>query len=440
MKNLLASLSLGTTPDAKLNLSVAIGSTIVRQILSSALYFVALWVTTRQLGPHQNGVLATTLLLPQTLYAFLNLGLGPSHVYHVSSGAGSHASMRRTNWVLALLLWAAVALVLAVSSDAHVATYLPGIDKQSAIYASLLFPAMLLAAWTSALIQGNRDYQAYNKTLLIQPLVFCSAVLVLGATGSVSVVSVLSCYLVSQMALWLTCEARLRKANRPPGSGTYTLLDAIKYGLRAHISNVITFMNYRIALYLVSYKLGPAAAGKYTLAIQLAEVLWLVSSAASLVVFPESAAHSKSPVALKAMIDKVAASVLKVTLAAALLAAALSVFAIPWVFGDAYRAAVTPYIILLPGIVAWSYMSVLSNSLAGMGFQNVNIQSAVLCLAISVGGGVLAIPHFGLNGAACVSTLAFCAAALYTMLVYKSLMKRRLREHAGDLTTTEKHP
>ena len=438
MKNLLTSFSLGTTPDAKLNLSVAIGSTVVRQILSSALYFVALWVTTRHLGPHRNGLLATTMLLPQTLYAFLNLGLGPSHVYHISSGAGSHDRMRHTNWLLAFLLWAVVALALAVSPDGSIAHYLPGIDKQSALYASLLLPAMLLGAWTSALIQGNRDYQAYNKTLLIQPLVFCCAVLLLGASGAISVVSVVSCYLVSQASLWLLCEARLRKVSRPVGSSRYTLLEAIKYGLRAHISNVITFMNYRIALYLVSYFLGPSATGTYTLSIQLAEVLWLVSSAASMIVFPESAAHHKSPVELKAMIEKIAASVVKVTLAAALIAAALSVFAIPWVFGRAYQAAVTPYVLLLPGIVAWSYMSVLSNSLAGMGFQKVNIHSALLCLSINVGGGLLVIPAFGLNGAALVSTLAFSGAALYTMLVYKKMMTRRLREHAAE--TKGQHP
>ena len=45
--------------------------------------------------------------------------------------------------------------------------------------------------------------------------------------------------------------------------------------------NVITFMNYRLALYLVSYMLGAVATGKYALSVQLAEVLWLISSAAS---------------------------------------------------------------------------------------------------------------------------------------------------------------
>lgn len=427
MKNLFASLSLGRTPDARLNLSMAIGSTIVRQVLASGLYFIAIWITARQLGPHDNGVLATILLLPQTLYAFLNLGLGPSNVYHLSNGAGNHRSMRNTNWILAATLWLAVAALLAMSSEHLVATYLPGIAKGAALYASVLFPMMLLAAWSSSLIQGKRDYNAYNKTLLVQPSVFCGAVLLLAATHKITVLSVLSCYILSQCSLWLMSEAKISRFAAPAVDTGHGFGAAIRFGLRAHLSNVITFLNYRLALYLVSYMLGAAATGKYALSIQLAEVLWLISSAASMIVFPESAAHSKSPLELQTMIRKIAGTVFQVTFAGALVAAALSPFAIPWIFGRAYAGSVAPFIILLPGIVVWSYMSVLSNSIAGMGYQMVNVRSALLCLAINIAGDLLAIPRFGTNGAAAASTVAFSVTTLYTVLMYRKIMKEKLR-------------
>jgi O-antigen/teichoic acid export membrane protein len=427
MKNLFASLSLGRTPDARLNLSMAIGSTIARQVLASGLYFIAIWITARQLGPHENGVLATILLLPQTLYAFLNLGLGPSNVYFLSGGAGNHQAMRNRNWILAGALWLAVVAILALSSDELVAKYLPGIAKRHALYASLLFPMLLLAAWSSSLIQGKRDYDAYNKTLLVQPSVFCAAVLLLAAIHALTVLSVLSCYILSQMSLWLLSEAKISRFQASAGSASHSFGAAIRFGLRAHVSNVITFLNYRLALYLVSYMLGAAATGKYALSIQLAEVLWLISGAASMIVFPESAAHSKSPLALQAMIRKIAASVFQVTCAGALIAAAVAPFAIPWIFGRAYAGSVAPFLILLPGIVVWSYMTVLSNSIAGMGYQMVNVRSALLCLAINIAGDLVAIPRFGVNGAAAASTIAFSVTTLYTMWMYRKIMNDKLR-------------
>lgn len=419
MKNLFAYFSLGKTPDAKLDLSVAIGSTVARQVISSVLYLLAMWITTRQLGPHDNGVLATVLLLPQTLFAFLNLGLGASHVYHLSSGTGNHARMRQANWVGAGALWLAVVAALAMCSEKYIAKYLPGTSKDLALFASLLLPMMLLGAWSSSLVQGHRNYQAYNKIMLVQPAVFCLAVLFLYAVGAVTVFSVLSCYLLSQLSLWVVSETRINTFGKPATGAGQSLAASMRYGLKAHLSNIITFLNYRMALYFVSLLLGAEAAGTYVLSIQLAETLWLVSGAASQVVFPESAAHSKSPAELRKMIRKIAGTVFQVTVAGALVAAAAAPFAIPWIFGQAYAGAVVPFIILLPGIVMWSYMSVLSNSLAGMGRQKINVLSALLCLTATVLGNLVAIPRFGVHGAALASSVAFSLTTLYTMLMYR---------------------
>ncbi len=431
MKSLLASLSPGRTPDSRFDLSAAIGSTVLRQVASSALYFLALWITTRRLGPHDNGLLVTALLLPQTLYAFLNLGLGPSHVYHMSSGTGSPRAMRRMNWRLALGLWLAVVLALALLGEGIVARYLPGTAKSTALYASLLFPMMLLAAWTSSLIQGTRDYATYNKTALTQPLVFCLGVLALDAAGRVTVPAVLASHIASQAALWLASEARVRHYKASATAGGLRFRAAVAFGLRTHLSNMITFLNYRVALYLVSFVLNPAAAGRYALSIQLAEVLWLIASAASVVVFPESAAHNGTPAALQRMIRKVASSVFKITLAGALLAGVLSPLVIPWVFGRDYAGSVLPFAILLPGIVTWSYMSVVANSLAGMGCQHVNIYGSLLSLTLNAGGCAALIPVFGTHGAALASTVAFTVTAGYTVFMYRRIMAERIAQAEG---------
>jgi colanic acid/amylovoran biosynthesis glycosyltransferase len=436
MRSLFAAFSLGRSPDSRLNLSAIIGATVARQILSGSLYFAAMCITARTLGPAGNGILATAMLLPQALFAFLNLGMGASHVYHLSSGAANPRQMRIVNWSLAVLLWMVVALVLAAGSEQQIAYYLPGIHKGLAMYASLLFPLLLLAGWSSSMIRGQRDYNAYNRTLLVHPFIFFATVAVLGLTGRVNVMAVVTCHLIGQTTLWLMSESRLRKIG-PEATGQYRLRDAMSFGLRAHVSNVITFLNYRLALYLVSFMLGATATGTYVLAVQLAEMLWLFSGAASSIVYPESAANSKSPEALEAMVTKVATLVVQVTLAGALVAAAISVFAIPLAFGEGFRGSVAPFIILLPGIVTWSYMSIISNALAGMGFQKVNIHGALLCLAISAVCGVVAIPVLGTSGAALASTVAFSITALYTVAMFRKIMAAKRAEARGARADAE---
>jgi O-antigen/teichoic acid export membrane protein len=61
-----------------------------------------------------------------------------------------------------------------------------------------------------------------------------------------------------------------------------------------------------------------------------------------------------------------------------------------------------------------------------MGSQAINIQSALLCLFINITGNILAIPRFGTAGAALASTLAFMITALYTVVMYRKVMREKL--------------
>lgn len=381
-------------------------------------------MTTRALGPQQNGVLTTLMLLPQTLFAFLNFGIGPSHVYHLSSGLGNHGSMRVTNWWLAAVLWSGIVAILLVTSDELITRFLPTTVRRDALIASALFPMLLLATWSSALIQGQRDYRSYNLTLLIQPLVFFAAILALWSVHMITPVAVVCCTILSQGALWAASERRISRFDASTAPH-HRLADVLRFGLRAHVSNVITFLNYRLALYLVSFMLGATAVGKYALSVQLAEVFWLVSGAAAMIVFPESAAKGRTPAQLQHMIEQVALSVVLITGIGALLAGLLAPTTIPWIFGKDYAGSVAPFLILLPGVVLWSYMSVIANSLAGMGCQGVNIQGALLCLIINVVGDLIAIPRWGAQGAALASTIAFSCTTLFTVLAYKKIMIAR---------------
>lgn len=428
MKAFFAYFSLGRSPDSRLNLSRAIGSTIARQILSGVLHFIALWIITRQLGPEKNGILATVLLLPYTLHALLNFGLGAGHAYFVSKGTGDYKGMRTVNWVLAAGLWLAITASLFACSDEFIRQYLPGIEKDLALYAALLVPLMLLATWSSSLIQGSRDYDEYNKLLLLHPVVFCCGILFLNALNSVTVISVLTSYLLSYLAFWLLSEWKIGKLKPFQAATKSTSFDSLRFGLKAHLSNVITFLNYRIDLYIVSYMLGAIETGQYNLSMQLAERLWLISYAASVIVFPEAAAHTARPAELHKMTKKIAGTVFTVTLVGALVTALLSPFAIPWIFGNEYQGAVMPFIIMLPGIVLWSYMRIVSNALAGLGYLKVNNWSAVICLAVNIAANLIAVPLYGANGAALASTIAYSVATVYTVMMYRRVMEEKIRD------------
>jgi O-antigen/teichoic acid export membrane protein len=426
MKNVFTLSTLGTILDVKKSVAVAIGSTVARQLLSSIFYFISLWIVTRQLGPFENGILTAVMLFPQTLYSMLNFGLGASYIYFLSNSEGNYKQMRKISWIFSASLWGVVAIIIAFSSDSIISKYLPGARKDLVSFSTLLFPLMLLGSWTSSLVLGARKYDEYNKTLLIQPLSFLLLIVFFFFQKNISVITVIFCYLVSNFSLWILSEVKV--ARLPEATNQRQSISKIAtFGLRAHLSNVITFLNYRIDLYLVTYFLSPTDTGIYALSIMLAERLWLISGAASMIVFPESSANRADFKNLNGMVKRVANLVLKITALGALIAGMLAQFFIPWIFGEAYAGSVMPFIILLPGIVIWSYMSVISNSLAGLGHINVNLLSALLSLCINIFGNLFAVPRFGILGAAFISSLAYAVAALFTISMYSRIVSAESR-------------
>jgi Na+-driven multidrug efflux pump len=63
----------------------------------------------------------------------------------------------------------------------------------------------------------------------------------------------------------------------------------------------------------------------------------------------------------------------------------------------------------------------------------VNIVGALLSLTLNSGGCLLAIPVWGMRGAALASTVAFAATALYTAIMYHRIMADRVARTASGV-------
>ena len=96
------------------------------------------------------------------------------------------------------------------------------------------------------------------------------------------------------------------------------------------------------------------------------------------------------------------------TLAAALVIAALTPLLVPLVYGKAFAGAVLVTELLLPGIVAYSMMGALATFFAQqLGEPKVplflRLGSAIICAVVTV----LALPRFGIAGGAVASSVSY---------------------------------
>lgn len=413
-----------------------IGMTLGRQLLAAFAQFLLVVLIARELGPEGNGFYAMAILIPTMLANFLNLGVGPATVYYLSRGDFDIHQAVAGNLRLAFMV-AAIGVVCTLpvlwfwSQEIF-----PGVPQELLYLGLASFPLTLLLAYLNTILQGLEDFRAFNLTVLLPPYVNLIGVVIalyglkLGVTGAM--VAYIAGQLVGLAVVFRIISRRIagssQKQAMPPMVGY--VRRTLGYGWKAHLSNILAFVNYRADIFLVNFFLTPAATGIYVIAVQIAEKLWMLSQAASTVLLPRLSAMHQNPQARLALTNKGFLIVSAITLAASLILAITLWWLIIPVFGEEYLGALPAFLWLLPGIIAGAGSRIYSNCIAAAGKPEWNMYSAFGVVTINIIGNILLVPEYGIVGAAWATSVAYCFNAGVKVWMVRSLHELPMTEVA----------
>lgn len=379
-----------------------------------------LLIVARSLGPEGSGAFAIALLVPTFMAKFLNLGIVAANVYYVASERFSLVQVWASSRDLILfvaLVGTALAVALIMSFGERV---LPGIERMVLLSALLIFPFSLIASLVIGIFQALQDFRSFNIAFLMQPSIALCGVFSVWIMGASSLPFILFAMVVSHLLAMLGMLLLLSR-KLPLMAVTEDRLaylrPALSYGGQAHFSNILTFLNYRLDLFLVNFFLGPAAAGIYTVAIRLVEQLWMVSQAVSIVIFPRLSAIYGTQTDKNAYTPILARSVMWLTLLGSVALALIADPLIDFLFGPEFALANPALLILLPGIILFSCGRVLANDVAARGLVTLNLALAGLVLIINTIANLILIPQIGLIGAAIATTIAYTVSFLMSIII-----------------------
>ncbi|MDE2593585.1 MAG: teichoic acid transporter [Burkholderiales bacterium] len=172
------------------------------------------------------------------------------------------------------------------------------------------------------------------------------------------------------------------------------------------VTNVISLLNYRVSLFLVERFHGLAAAGTYSVAVTVAELLWLLSSSVTVSAYARIG-HPDVRIASAMTVQAVRINVLS-TLVAAPILLSVAWWALPLVMGPAYVASLWPLAALLPGVAAYAAASSLSAFYTNhLGKPQLSGAIAGLSLLTSLLMGLMLVPVWGPTGAAMASSTGY---------------------------------
>lgn len=399
------------------------GQTMFVEIWGIGLGLVLAILIARTLGPEGNGLYALALLLPTTMAQLLNLGVAPANVYYVGRGDFSLTKALRATTRLGLILGLAGLIIAPLVIHFRAAEWFPGVPAGLMWIAFAAFPIGLFQTYYLTLLTAIQDFRRFNRTLAAIPLATTLLVALFILVFNLGVAGAVLGYLLGQATGMLMSRLSLRihldrSQNLEERESWWAYgRRCIQYGWKAHLSNILTFVNHRVDVFLVNLYLNPALVGIYFVAVQIAERIWLPSKALSTVLLPRMAEmHAREGTSdLTPLMSRL---VLWATLAICLIVALLASPVIRLLFGQAYTGAVPPLLWLLPGIAASSSSRILANDFAARGRPEWNSLLSAATLLINIGANVVLIPRYGISGAAIATTISYTFSMLVKTVIY----------------------
>ena len=400
------------------NSSITLGS----QILRLAFGLATSIIIARILGPEGRGVYALCILLPFIIVTFANLGIMPATAYYLASRRFPPRQVLGGN-----ILLSAVFSVIGMAAGYFVvlrfgALFFPSVNAGYLFFSLLLIPAHIFFLHIQAVSLGLQNFKYFNLAAVVSSMLF----LVMTVTALIFFRMNIWGVLAANMLAWLISSILIcRWTGRLTGgvsfreNGPY-IRASLKYGIQAHLGNLFSFLSYRADLLLINWYLDPSAVGYYSIGVVIAEQLWLVSSAASLVLFPRLAAEPDGK-RKNELTPVVARSVFLITITAAIILYAMSDRLVAIFYSDRYLPAVRPLQILLPGIIALSVYRVIANDIAARGRPILNTYTALGALSVNIVLNLIWIPAYGISGAAAASTVSYGSVLIVGLILYRRI-------------------
>lgn len=392
--------------------------TLATDVWIIGLNFLVGVIIARLLLPEDRGVLALVMLLPVTLAYLADFGISQAIVYLLGRKKRPLRAVAANVLTLAIFFGggAAVSVWLARKSFFH--SFLSDVPESLFLLVLGLLPILLVDAFFLAILRGQQLFAQFNFRRLLSPIfLLVGVVLLTGLAGWGTKGAVIA--FVGSTLVSLAVSAGMVSRLTPLSFGLDRILvgEAMGFGLKSYLQNLVGHLNYRLDVYMLAFFLPPAQVAFYAIATSVAELAWYIPNSVGMVLFPKLSTETGNRIhELTAEATRHTVLITGLTSIAIL---GVGWWLIPLVYGSAYSPATTPLFILMPGILAMAIYKVLTRNFTSRDRQQVSILAAGLALILNVILNFYFIPRFGMIGSATASLLSYTVSALILVVVFE---------------------
>jgi len=380
----------------------------------------------RALGPEGRGLYVYPITLAGLLFTLLHGSLEQANVHLFSGRAVSLVDLAANSGLVASVAAGigalGVAFLLALRPAGTVE--IPGSVLLSAC---LVIPFTIHQNYLTGLLQITQRIVATNRVALVGALVQVTIIGILYAARGLSVLAVVLVASGTGILQWaLTARVLGQDVSLRPRVVPDLLRRSLRFSLGIHLGLMMVFLQLRADVFLVERFAGFSAVGLYTLAVVIAESIWMVTDAVAVACLPHQVDGSMADA------GRLTLRACRFNILLALLGGAgLALVSYPVVrlaYGAPFLPAIPALLVLLPGVVCYSTQRVCGAYLLRLNRPLRMSAILVSAVALNLGLNLLWIPRWGIVGAALASTASYALSAVLFLAWVIRVSGLRLRE------------
>jgi O-antigen/teichoic acid export membrane protein len=382
--------------------------------------FGIVWLTARYLGAAGRGAVSLFVTDCALLLLFIGLVGGVSLIY---------LAPRRNVWNLLIPAYTWAILVCTIGAASIWVWRAVPLSYVGHLWGVCLLQAFFLI--NAGLLLGRRQERTYNSLLLLAVGLQGGLLLLAFTLGHWHAVEVYyyAAYIAQGipllLSLGLLCRLpdRWQLSRRLPASAR----ELARHSRAAHLSNILSFINFRLSYYFVAYYADAHAVGILSVGVALTEAVWIIARSASQSQYVDLIYAADKRAQLAPTLRGVRLTLLTTTvIVLGLCLVPASVLA--GVFGADFGEARLVILLLAPGVIAMAVSIILNSYFAGLGHYQVNTTAAIAGLCVTVPGCWLLIPLWGTGGAGAAASLSYLTSAAYLLRAFRKANSIQLSE------------
>lgn len=414
------------------NLIYKIMNTSGAKIYSVLLGIITLSITARWLGPEGRGIIATVSTWVEIFIEVTALSLGQVLIFKATLN-------RNEGWLASIMgvLFKHTLIVSLISWAIVITIYLGGqywgwpriFGDTPAIALLIGFIGLPFGLWdiySKSLLNIEDQFSTYNKYQVFGSTANTFSIIVLVLVSGFGILGVLVSKVFWQFIVAFGGIKKLLENSTSKINYRFDIyMDLLKNGVKMHIGTIGAIMTLNVDIVMVNAYLGNEQTGIYQLAVQMSQLMLLVSYAATTVL--EGELTRKGVHVIWPHQKKILVLTLIFIVCASLTMGATAKWWLIWLAGTEFYDAILIFQLLLITIVVNTINAVMSVQWIGRGWFLQNSAITLLKGLMNIGLNSILIPSYGILGAV-YATLAVITLSLFInigMIIYCEFDYRR---------------